>query len=175
MNTQKLSFNSSHTKDQNKDCKKGCYLFLTYKNDNKNKNTKKKEPIIGYEYTLLARIWDVEEFSPQIIHFPFNEYIFGTFEDNSFINHYYSVFIPQGIEQMIIQIESNFIEGFFGYGKKKLITFKNTENNLNLTNEEKIIKFTNDTLKNFYNKEMSFAFRQKIFSKTLFLFTILEY
>ena len=166
--TQKLSFNSSHTKDQNKNCKKGCYLFLTYKNENK--NTKKEDPIIGYEYTLLARIWDVEEFSPQIINFPFNEYIFGTFEDNSFINHYYSVFIPQGIEQMIIQIESNFIEGFFGDGKKKLITFKNTENNLNLTNEEKIIKFTNDTLKDFYNKEMSFAFRAKNFFEDTFSF-----
>ena len=71
---------------------------------------------------------------------------------------------------MIIQIESNFIEGFFGDGKKKLITFKNTENNLNLTNEEKTIKFTNDTLKDFYNKEMSFAFRAKKFFRRHFFF-----
>ena len=50
--TQKLSFNSSHTKN----CKKGCYLFLTYKNE----DIANTEPIIGYEYTLFVRIWDVE-------------------------------------------------------------------------------------------------------------------
>ena len=160
--TQKLSFNSGDTKN----CKKGCYLFLTYENENINN----KESIIGYEYTLLARIWDVEEFSPQIINIPFNEYIFGTFEDNSFINHYYSFFIPQGIEQMIIQIESNYIEGFFGDGKKKLITFKNTENNLNLTSNEMIIKLPKDKLNQFNNNEISFAFRAQNFFEDTFSF-----
>jgi len=160
--TQKLSFNSSHTKD----CKKGCYLFLTYKNENIN-NTK---PIIGYEYTLLSRIWDVDDFSPQIINIPFNEYIFGTFEDNSFLNHYYTLSIPEGIKEMIIQIESNYIEGFIGDGKKKLITFKNTENNLNLKNEETIIKFEKDKVKNFTNKDLGFAFRAKNFFEDTFSF-----
>ena len=109
--TQKLSFNYEHTKN----CEKGCYLFLTYYN-------KKEENItvIGYEYTLLVRIWDVEDFGPQIINIPFNEYIFGTFEKNSFISHYYSIFIPQGIKEIIIQIENNFVEGFFRQGKEKL-------------------------------------------------------
>jgi len=160
--TQKLSFNSGHTKR----CKKGCYLFLTYKNE----NIGNANPIIGYEYTLLARIWDVDDFSPQIINIPFNEYIFGTFEDNSFLNHYYALFIPKGIEQMIIQIESNYIEGFIGDGKKKLITFKNTENNLNLTNGETIIKFEKNKLKDFINKDMSFAFRAKNFFEDTFSF-----
>jgi len=58
------------------------------------------------------------DFSPQIINIPLNQYIFGTFEDNSFLNHYYTLSIPQGIQQMIIQIESNYIEGFIGEGKK---------------------------------------------------------
>ena len=160
--TQKLSFNSGHTKR----CKKGCYLFLTYKNE----NIGNANPIIGYEYTLLARIWDVDDFSPQIINIPFNEYIFGTFEDNSFLNHYYALFIPKGIEQMIIQIESNYIEGFIGDGKKKLITFKNTENNLNLTNGETIIKFEKNKLKDFIKKDMSFAFRAKNFFEDTFSF-----
>jgi len=110
--TQKLSFNSENTKN----CKKGCYLLLTYYN----KNDKSQKPIIGYEYTLLVRIWDVDDYSPQIINIPFNEYIFGTFEENSFINHYYSIFIPQGTEEIIMQIDSNYVEGFFGEGKKKL-------------------------------------------------------
>ena len=69
--SQKLSFNSGHTKN----CNKGCYLFLIYYNEDIN-NAK---PIIGYEYTLLTRIWDADDLSPQIINIQFNEYIFGTF------------------------------------------------------------------------------------------------
>ena len=161
--TQKLSFNSGHTKD----CKKGCYLLLTYKNE----NIDNANPLIGYEYTLFARIWDVEDFSPQIINIPLNEYIFGTFEDNSFINHYYTLSIPEGIKEMFIQIESNYIEGFIGEGKKKLITFKNTENNLNLTNEETIIKFEKVKLEYFISKKvLSLAFRAKNFFEDIFSF-----
>jgi len=88
-------------------------LFLSYKNENI-KNTK---PIIGYEYSLFARIWDVENFISQIIIIPFNNYIFGIFEENYFINHY-SDFIPKGIKPMIIQKESKNIEGFIEEGKK---------------------------------------------------------
>ena len=117
--------------------------MLTYYN----KNDKSQKPIIGYEYTLLVRIWDVDDYSPQIINIPFNEYIFGTFEENSFINHYYSIFIPQGTEEIIMQIDSNYVEGFFGEGKKKLITFIKTLSNLNLTDGKMIIKFTKDELK----------------------------
>ena len=160
--TQKLSFNSEHTKN----CKNGCYLFLTYYN----KNNQTQKPIIGYEYSLLVRIWDVDDYSPQIINIPFNEYIFGTFEENSFINHYYSIFIPKGIEEITIQIESKFIEGFFGEGKKKLITFKKNLNNLNLTDNKMIIKFTKNELKDYIGKEMSLAFRSRNFFENIFSF-----
>jgi len=162
VHTQKLSFNYEHTKN----CKKGCYLFLTYYNE----NNKSQKPIIGYEYTLLVRIWDVDDYSPQIINIPFNEYIFGTFEDNSFINHYYSIFIPKGIQEITIQMESKFIEGFFGEGKKKLITFKKNLNNLNLTDNKMIIKFTKDELKDYIGKEMSLAFRSRNFFENIFSF-----
>ena len=158
--TQKLRFNSEHTKN----CKKGCYLILAYYNENFNK----ERPIIGYEYTLLARIWDVDDYIPQIINIPFNEYIFGTFEENSFINHYYAIKIPKEIKEIIIQIDSNYIEGFIGEGKKKLITFKNTQNNLNLTDKEMIIKFDNNSSKDFIGKEISFAFRAKNFFEDTF-------
>jgi len=160
--TQKLSFNSRHTKN----CTKGCYLFLTYYNKIENHT----EPIIGYEYTLLARIWDVEDFGPQIINIPFNEYIFGTFEENSFISHYYSVFIPQGIKQIIMQIDSNYVEGFFGEGKKKLITFRKELTSLNLTDDKMIIKFSEDKLKSFIGKEITFAFRSRNFFENTFSF-----
>ena len=160
--TQKLSFNSEHTKD----CKKGCYLLLIYYNENFNK----ERPIIGYDYSLLVRIWDVDDYIPQIINIPFNEYIFGTFEENSFINHYYTIKIPNEIKEIIIQIDSNYIEGFIGEGKKKLITFKNTENNLNLTNKEMIIKFDKNSSKDFIGKDISLAFRAKNFFEDTFSF-----
>ena len=160
--TQKLRFNSEHTKD----CKKGCYLILAYYNENYNK----ERPIIGYEYTLLSRIWDIDDYIPQIINIPFNEHIFGTFEENSFINHYYTIKIPKEIDEIIIQIESNYIEGFIGEGKKKLITFKNTENNLNLANKEMIITFDKNSQKDFIGKEISLAFRAKNFFEDTFSF-----
>jgi len=160
--TQKLSFNSEITKN----CKKGCYLFLTFSN----KNDKSQKQLIGNEYTLLVRIWDVDDYRPQIINIPFNEYIFGTFEGNSFISHYYSFFIPQGTEEIIIQIDSNYVEGFFEEGKKKLITFKKNINNLNLTDEKVIIKFTKNDLKNYIGKEISLAFRSRNFFENNFSF-----
>ena len=118
MHAQKLSFNSEHTKN----CKKeGCYLLITYYNENYNTN----KPIINYEYTLYARIRDVEDEISQIINIPINEFIFRTFEEVSFINHYYSTFIPKETKKLVIQIQSNHIEGFIGKGKKKLVTSKN--------------------------------------------------
>jgi len=163
--TQKLSFNSGHTKN----CTKGCYLFLTYYNKN-DKNDKSQSQIIGYEYTLLVRIWDVDDYRPQIINIPFNEYIFGTFEDNSFISHYYSFFIPKGTKELIMQIESKYVEGFFGEGRKKLITYKKNISNLNLTDEKMIIKFTKDDIRDYIGKEISLAFRSRNFFENIFSF-----
>ena len=73
--TQKLSFNSENTYN----CKKGCYLLITYYNENNNTNN----PVINYEFTLYARIWDVDDEASQIINIPNNEFIFGTFEEDS--------------------------------------------------------------------------------------------
>ena len=162
--SQKLSFNFTHTKN----CSKGCYLFITYYNDNYNK----KIPITGYEYTLLVRIWNVEDDSPQIINVPFNEYIFGTFNKDSFINHYYSIFIPQETEKIIIQIESNYIEGYIGKGKKKLITLKSKNTNLNITQKKMIIEFSKDKLNelDYLNDEISLAFRPQTFFSDIFSF-----
>ena len=71
---------------------------------------------------------------------------------------------------MIIQIESNYIEGFIAEGKKKLVTFKNTENNLNITDDKMVIKLPKDKLNNYINKQISFAFRSKYFLENIFPF-----
>ena len=160
--TQKLSFNSEDTKN----CNKGCYLLVTYYNNGR------VSPSIGYEYTLLVRIRDVDDFGPQIINIPFNEYLFGTFEENSFFSHYYSIFIPQGIKEIIMQIESNYVEGFIEKGKKKIINFKKLKNNLNLTEDKMIIKFSKDKLQDFIGKEISFSFKSKKFDENFFSFYI---
>ena len=75
--SQKLSFKSHQTKD----CEKGCYLLVTYDHQNIS-----HYPIVGFEFTLLARIWDEEDYTnTPIINIPFNEYIFGSFEPESLI------------------------------------------------------------------------------------------
>ena len=158
--TQKLSFNYKHTRD----CKKGCYLLITFYNENNDIYN----PIIGYEFTLLARVWDVEEYSIQIINIPLNEFIFGTFEDEySLIEHYYSFFIPNETKKLIIQIDSNCIKGYIGKGKKKLIPSDKYNINLNLTDDKMIIEFPKNNLKQFkfLNDEISLVLKPEIFSK----------
>ena len=62
-NTRKLSFKSYQTEK----CENGCYLLIIYKHENYNFSTK-----VGFEYTLLARIWYEVEIGSQIINSPFN-------------------------------------------------------------------------------------------------------
>ena len=57
--------------------------------------------VVGYEYTLLVRVWDELDYSPQIINIPFNEYIFGSFNLELIDHHYYSIFIPEEADEII--------------------------------------------------------------------------
>ena len=160
--TLKLSFKSYQTEQ----CEEGCYLFITYIHYND-----EYSPKVGFEYTLLARIWDEEEINPQIIDIPFNEYIFGTFEENSINHHYYSLYIPNDTESIIIQYEGISIEGFIGYGKRKLNTLRilNNTHNLNLEDNQMIIKYNKSKLNELkiYNY-ISFTFRIKYYLKKMF-------
>ena len=160
-NTRKLSFKLNQTKQ----CEDGCYLFITYYHDNYDFSSR-----VGFEYTLLARIWDKDEIGSQIINIPFNEYIFGVFEENSINHHYYSLFIPKNTTSIIIQFEGNYVEGFKEMGKKKLNTFRDLDNSKKINNGEnkKIQKFDlNETNTNDY---MSFAFRLQNFFEKEFSF-----
>ena len=160
--TLKLSFKSYQTEQ----CEEGCYLFITYIHYND-----EYSPKVGFEYTLLARIWDEEEINPQIIDIPFNEYIFGTFEEDSINHHYYSLYIPNDTESIIIQYEGIYIEGFIGFGKRKLNTLRklNNTHNLNLEDNQMIIKYNKSKLNELkiYNY-ISFTFRIKYYLKEMF-------
>ncbi len=154
--TQKLSFNYSDTND----CQKGCHLLIIYCHEIEIIETE-----IGHEFTLLVRVWDETDFSPQIINIPFNEYILGYFERDSINHHYYSISIPEGTEKIIIQIDANNIEGFIGGGKYKLITVK--ENNelidlkLNKKTNKNLITFELNENSIINNTIVSLAFRPK--------------
>ena len=155
--TFKLSFKSYQTEQ----CENGCYLFITFYHFSDG-NT----PTVGFEYTLLARIWDEEEISPQIINIPFNEYIFGYFEKDSINHHYYCFYIPNDTDSIIIQYEGKSIEGFIGYGKRKLNTLRklNNTHNLNLTENKMIRQYSKNELNELkiYNY-ISFTFRIKYY------------
>ena len=112
----KLSFKYLQTSK----CEKGCYLLITYYS--KALHFQNLNYIKGGEYTLYARIWDREEFSPQIINIPMNEYIFGTFDPQSINNHYYSIFIPDNIDDIIIEIQKNIIfDDIYIFSKKGIV------------------------------------------------------
>ena len=153
-NIEKLKFNYSKTED----CQEGCFLLITYYH--KINYEKKDNIIIGYEFTLLERIWNYEDWhNTPIINIPNNEYIFGYFEKYSINHHYYSIFVSNETDKIIMQIKSNYIQGFYGEGKKRLNTYGifNTEP---LDIEEEMFYID---VEKFKNKYISFAFRSTNF------------
>ena len=165
--TLKLSFKSYQTEQ----CENGCYLLLNYSHDDYNSNN--KNSIVGFEYSLLVRIWDEEETGSQIINIPFNEYIFGAFEKESINHHYYSLDIPKDTEEIIIQFEGNYIDGYIGNGKRKLNTFRNLNNSqiLNLSENKVVIEYNKSQLNKLnVTDSISFAFRSKNYFSTIFSF-----
>ena len=148
-------------------CINGCYILITY-------NQKKSEgnyPIIGYEFTLLSHSWNYSNYISQIIDIPFNEYILGSFESDSITHHYYSISIPDDTEKIIIQIESNYIDAFYGEGRRKINTKKirKNDNNLEIINNQNVI-ILNKSQINSKNKIISLAFRPKDYLSDIFSF-----
>ena len=165
-NPHRLQLNFSYINTSH--CYDGCYLLITYEqkqSDNKN------FPLIGYEFTILSRFWNYTDYSSLIVDIPFNEYLLGSFEKGSISHHYYSIKIPDDAEKIIIQIESNYLDGFFGEGRKKINTVKTIGNtkNLELINNQNAITLNITSLK-FEGKTMSFAFRPKDYYADIFSF-----
>ena len=134
-------------------CSNGCYILITYFSGDSGKNYLN----IGYEFTLLSRSWSHSNYISPILDIPFNEYIIGSFEKGSINNHhYYSIYIPKEAEKIIIQIEGNYIDCFYGEGRKIINTMKTEENdrNLNIISNQNII-ILNITKLNLNDKTIS--------------------
>ena len=148
-------------------CFNGCYILITYE---QKKSEEDNYPLIGYEFTLLSRTWNYTDYISQIIDIPFNEYIIGNF-DGSATNHYYSIFVPNDAEKIFIQIEGNYIDGFYEEGRTKISTIKvkKETRSLNIINNKYMLTLDIKQL-NFNNKIISFAFRPKDYFTQVYSF-----
>ena len=159
-NIQKLTFSYEKTDS----CVQGCYILISYFHN----DFETEKEIIGYEFTLLSRIWSKEDFSDtNIVNIPEKEYIFGYFEESTINQHYYSIFISKETDTVLVELNGNYIQFFYGEGKRKLNTY-----NPNIdTTEELTLKgeMSFKTLKgiDFKNKYISFAIRSKDFFKDI--------
>ena len=148
-------------------CLNGCYLLVTFEQV----HSEKDFPLIGYEFTILTRFWNYTDYVSQIIDIPFNEYIIGAFESGSISHHYFSVSIPNDAKKIIIQIESNYLDGFYGEGKIKINTAKTIGNtkSLGIINNQHVLTLDVDELK-YKEKIISFTFRPKDYYAEIFSF-----
>ena len=76
-------------------------------------------PHVGYEFTILSRTWDQSDYIPSIIDIPYNEYLIGCFGKGAAREHYYSIYIPDEADEIIIQLEGNYYDAFYEIGRKK--------------------------------------------------------
>ena len=148
-------------------CYNGCYILITYEQ----KQSEGNYPNIGYEFTLLSRTWNYFVFITSIVDIPFNEYILGAFEKDSITHHYYSIHIPKDADKIIIQYEGNYIDIFYGKGRKKINTMKIIEDdeNLEIIKNQDVLILKNEDY-NFKDKTISFAFRPKDYFADIFSF-----
>ena len=148
-------------------CFNGCYILITYIQ----KKAELDFPMIGYEFTIFSRNWNSSDYLSSIIDIPFNEYILGAFEKGSITQHYYSIIIPDDAIEIIIQIEGNYIEAYYGKGRKKLNTMKQKEGveRLDIINKKNVFTLQTEDL-NSIEKTMSFAIRPKDFFADVFSF-----
>jgi len=156
-NTLKLNFSYENTSM----CINRCFLLITMELNRFLYNI----PLIGFEFTILTRFWNYMDYSTPIIDIPFNEYLIGKFEKGSINHHYYSLSIPKDASKIIIQIEANYIEGYYEEGRIKINTLNHIgkAKNLNITNDQNVL-----SLEGLAGKTISFAFRAKSYYTDFF-------
>ena len=161
--TKKLNFSYNETEY----CENGCYLLITYYSPEINLTN-----ITGIEYTLLARIWDENEFKSQIVNIPLNEYVFGVNEafSNSINAHYYTAYIPEESD-IIFEFQGANIDVFSKKGILQINILKQPYNSLILINntdiyddkedEKYVIQLNKQQLgmERFESQYISFAFK----------------
>ena len=165
--TLKLTFNNSDTSK----CEDGCYLLIAFYHDINNDIDKKFS--IGCEYTILARVWDYLKKSPQIINIPFNEYIIGSFSQGSIAEHYYSIFIPNDTDKILIQLDGHYLDGIISEGNATLRAVKNAEKRLDILNNSNLFVLTQKDFEfDFHNKYISLTLKPKNYLEDIFSFYI---
>ena len=141
-------------------CFNGCYLLITYQQYNKSIDD---FPSIGYEFTILSRTWDNINYLSEIIDMPFNEFIISCFEQKGTQNHYYAIYVPNEAEEIIIEIESNYLDFFFDEGRVEINTINPKKSTKKIIMENNKAVFSiNTTEFNLKGKHLSFALKPKI-------------
>ena len=149
----KLSFNFSETEK----CEEGCYILISYYHEINDKMDNE----VGFEFSLLLRIWDDENFRAQTINIPYNEYIMGCFEETSVKEHYYSIYLSNQTDIISIQIIGELIEGFYKFGKKKLIGYYKPDNESNIFLQNNHKNAFNINTSEYKNNYISFTFKPR--------------
>ena len=155
---QKLSFKSSDTDH----CEEGCFLLITYYS-----NISKSLDINGSEFSILSRIWDKDEFIPQLINIPLDEYIFGYFNETTANIHYYFAYIPYKTNDIYIEIHGMNILGYSQEGMVKINAKNETakiKKFLVKSQNKMIIKLNKNDIGvgSFEEKYISFSFEKEI-------------
>ena len=152
--------------DETENCEDGCYLLITYFSRYLNNTIQK---IKGTEFSLLSRIVNQKDSSPQIVNIPLNEYIFGTLEELPINNHYYSVYIPDNTynTKTILEIHEYNIEiyhkdGCIRYNINKMDKLNEVTENANIELElnyyqSQYISFSFN--RDFYGENSQYYFR----------------
>ena len=111
-----LKYNYKNTTN----CTNGCYLLITYEQI----KSEEEFPLVGYEFTILSRTWSRSDYISSIIDIPFNEYIISCFGKGASRVHYYSIYIPNDADSIMIQIEGDYFDAFYDKGRKKINTLE---------------------------------------------------
>ena len=157
-----LKYNYKNTSN----CFNGCYLLITYE-QYKSNQSEENNTSIGYEFTILSRTWNYTDYLSQIIDIPYNEFILGCFNTKGTQDHYYSFYIPSGVGQILMEIEGNYLDLFYDYGRRRI----NTINPMSSTKKEDLDNKKEILILNTTSEQiLSFILRPKIYYSNIFSF-----
>ena len=148
-------------------CINGCYLLITYERLPITSDI----PLVGYEFTILSRTWNYTDYISQIIDIPFNEFIIGCFFTDTATNHFYSMYIPNDAEKIVLEIESNYLDFFYDEGRKRINSINPVDSTkkLLMKDNENVITL-NVTDLGYFGNFISFALRPKNYDTNIFSF-----
>ena len=147
-------------------CTNGCYLLITYEQI----KSEEEFPLVGYEFTILSRTWSRSDYISSIIDIPFNEYIISCFGKGASRDHYYSIYIPNDADSIMIQIEGDYFDAFYDKGRKKINTLEEDVFSLGIKASQNIISLNSSYTEYLKSQDgfLSLAFRpQNYFSSII--------